>query len=124
MSRLNPRCAALIVVVMAMVMSACSSSSQPVSVMLSPSSPQAIDQGQTVGITATITNAMPSIGVSWSLTGPGSLSGLTATSVTYTPPTGILTSGQQATVTATSGADPTKKASVQITVNSPPQIPF
>jgi hypothetical protein len=117
-------CVTLFVVAMAVVTSGCSSSSQPISVVLSPSSPQAIDQGQTVGISATITNSMSPIGVSWSLTGPGTLSNSTALAITYNPPTGIITGGQQAIVTAIANADQTKKASVQITVNPPPQIPF
>jgi FG-GAP-like repeat/Putative Ig domain len=124
MSRMCSWCLPLPVIAMAMITSACSSSSQPVSVALSPSSAQAIDQGQTVGITATVTNATSPVAVSWSLIGPGTLSNPTALAVTYNPPTGILASGQQATVTATSDADQTKKASVQITVNPPPQIPF
>ncbi|MGA7916275.1 MAG: putative Ig domain-containing protein, partial [Candidatus Acidiferrales bacterium] len=63
-------------------------------------------------------------GVSWSLTGAGSLSTLTGPTVTYIPPTTNLTSSDQATVTATSVADPTKSASVQITVNPYLQIPY
>lgn len=60
----------------------------------------------------------------WSLTGPGSLSNSTGLSVTYNSPTTNLTGGQPATVMATSGADQTERASVQITVNPYPRIPF
>src|SRR5256884_7301640 len=67
---------ALFAVAVAAVTDGCSSS-PPISVRLSPSSPQTIDQGQTVGITATLTNDMSSKGVAWSLTGPGSLSNST-----------------------------------------------
>lgn len=120
------RAVALFAVAIVAVAGGCSSS-PPISVMLSPSSAKAIDQGQTVGITATVTNDTSSRGVSWSLTGPGSLSnaiGLPPTpSVTYNPPTTNLTSGQLATVIATSEADQTKSASVQITVNPYLQIP-
>jgi hypothetical protein len=49
MSRLCSCGVALFVLTMAAVMGGCSSSSPPISVSLSPSSPQAIDQGQTVG---------------------------------------------------------------------------
>jgi hypothetical protein len=114
---------ALLVVAMAAITGGCSSSSPPISVSVSPSSPQAIDQGQTVGITATVTNDTSSSGVSWSLAGSGSLSNATGISVTYNSPTSNLTSGQQATVTATSQADQTKSASVQITVNPYLQFP-
>ena len=115
---------ALFAVAMAAVTGGCSSSSPPISVSLSPSSSQAIDQSQTVGITATVTNDASNKGVSWSLTGPGSLSNSTGQSVTYNSPTTNLTSAQQATVTATSVADATKTASVGVTVNPYPQIPF
>jgi len=101
----------------------CGSSSAPISVTLSPSSAQVIDQGQTVGITASVANAN-SYGVSWSLTGPGKLSNATANSVTYNSPDGLLPGAQQAKITATATADPTKTASVQITVNPYLQIPF
>jgi hypothetical protein len=117
------RALTLFAVAMTAVGGACSSS-PPISVRLSPSSPQTIDQGQTVGLTATAANDTSSKGVAWSLTGPGSLSNSTGPSVTYNPPTTNLSSGQLATVTATSEADQTKSASVQITVNPYLQIPF
>jgi hypothetical protein len=113
---------ALLVLAVAAIMSGCSSSA-PISVSLSPSSPQAIDQGQTVVIAATVTNDTTSKGVSWTLTGPGSLSSPTGPSVTYTSPTPNLTSSQPVTVTATSVADSTKSASLQITVDPYLQIP-
>jgi hypothetical protein len=116
---------ALLVLALAALIGGCGSSSPPpISVSLSPSSPQAIDQSQTVAVTATVTNDTSSKGVSWTLTGPGSLSSSTGQSVTYTSPSTILASSQQATVTATSAADQTKKASVAITVNPYPLIPF
>jgi FG-GAP-like repeat/Putative Ig domain len=125
MSRVCLFVVALFVLGMAALMGGCASSSPPpISVSLSPSSPQAIDQGQTVVITATVTNDTTSKGVSWTLTGPGSLSSSTGPSVTYTSPTPNLTSAQQATVTATSAADPTKSAALHITVNPYLQIPF
>jgi hypothetical protein len=99
------------------------SSSPPISVNLSPSLPQAVDQTQTLVITANLTNDSSSKGVSWSLMGPGSLSSSTGLSITYTSPTTTLATGQQVTVTATSAADQRKTASLQITVNPYPQIP-
>ena len=107
-----------------MSMLGCSSSSPaPISVSLSPSSSQAIDESQTVVITASLTNDVSSKGVVWSLIGPGSLSSTTGLSVTYTSPTN-LTSAQTATVMATSAADQTKSASLAISVNLYPQILF
>lgn len=115
----------LFLVAMAAALSGCSSpSSPPISVSLSPSSTQAIDQSQTVAITATVANDTSSKGVSWSLSGPGSLSNSTGASVTYAAPTANVTSAQQATVTATSVTDTTKNASLQITVNPLPLIPL
>src|SRR5207247_9966333 len=88
---------ALFAVAVAAVTDGCSSS-PPISVRLSPSSPQTIDQGQTVGITATLTNDMSSKGVAWSLTGPGSLSNSTGPPVTSNFPTTQRTHALQQTV--------------------------
>lgn len=100
----------------------CGSSAPPISVSLSPSSSQTIDQTQTVNISATLANDFNSQGVSWALTGSGSLSGGTANSITYTSPIGNLVSAQQATIIATSVIDKTKTASLKITVNPLPQF--
>lgn len=94
-------------------------SAAPISIALSSSSTQT-DQGQSIRIMAALTNDSSSRGATWSLTGPGSLSGETTTSVTYIAPPRV-SSSQMATVTATSVAQ-TKTASIQITVNPPPQI--
>ncbi|MGB8064126.1 MAG: FG-GAP-like repeat-containing protein [Candidatus Sulfotelmatobacter sp.] len=113
---------------MAAFMGGCSNSgTPPISVSLSPSTSQAIDQSQTVTILATVMNDSSNKGLSWTLTGPGSLSSLagsSGSSTTYTSPTTSLTAPQQVSVTATSQADPTKNATLQITVNPYPQIPF
>jgi FG-GAP-like repeat/Putative Ig domain len=114
---------ALFVVATAML-AACGSSSMPIVVSLIPSSPQAIDQGQTATINANVINDASRKSVLWTLTGPGSLSNSSGSLVTYSPPTTLLTSSQQATLTAASISDPTKSASLQITVNPLLQIPF
>jgi hypothetical protein len=126
MSQMGPFSVSVCVVAMTMIMGGCSGSSRPpISVSLSPSSAQAIDQGNTVGLSAAVMNDANSKGVLWSLSGPGSLSSTTGASITYTSPTTTsLTSAAQATVTATSVADQSKTASVQITVNPYPNIPF
>lgn len=95
------------------------SSSPPVSVQLSAASQT--DQGLTVNITATVANAAGNNGVSWSLSGPGSLANPTSASVTYEAPASVV-NPETATITATSDADGTKTASAQITVNPSPQI--
>jgi len=117
-------CSTAVFVVATAMLAACSSSSTPISVSLFPSSPQVIDQGQTPGITATVMNDPASKSVSWTLTGPGSLSNSAGPSVIYMPPTTAITSSEQATVTATSVSNPMKSASLVITVNPYLQIPF
>jgi hypothetical protein len=102
----------------------CSNSAPPISVSLPASTPQGTDQSQAVALTATVANDRSNKGVTWTLTGPGSLSAPGALSITYNPPAGVLAASEKATITATSAADPTKTASVHITVNADPQIPF
>jgi len=124
MSRRRAWSALLFVGALAAAAGGCSNSGPPIMVSVSPSAPQAIDQGQTVGITATILNDNKGLGVTWSLSGPGTLSSTAGPSVTYTPPAPPLTSAQQAIVTATAVADRTKQTAVTIAVNPPPAIPF
>jgi len=92
----------------------------PISVTLSPGGSPAIDQGQTLTITATVTNDSKNAGVTWSASGGGNVASCTAgtTSCVYTAPT----SGAKitATVTATSVTDTTKYNSVNIVVSQPP----
>ncbi len=96
---------------------------------LSPSSSAAIDQSQSITITATVANDASGQGVTWSLSGPGTLKqngSLTpnVSSATYVSPTGSITTSEQATVTATSVADAKTSASMTISVNPPPIVPF
>jgi hypothetical protein len=114
--------AALVAAAMAAAVSGCSGPKPPISVITAVSA-KAIDQGDTDAVTATLTNDSTGQGVSWSLSGPGSLANATAASVTYKAPAPSLSPVQEATVTATSVADATKSASVHITVNPDPQIP-
>jgi hypothetical protein len=103
---------------------ACSCSSSPpppISVQLSASATQT-DQGQSVGITAAVANDPSARGVSWSLSGPGSLTDRSTLSVTYAAPSNGSSAAQSATITATSVADQTKMASVKLVVNPPPSV--
>jgi hypothetical protein len=105
-------------VAMILALGGCSNSpSLPIFVGLTPSTSQAIDQGQSLAIKATVTNDTSSQGVRWSTSGPGTISPLTGPSTSYISPTGTLAGPQHVTVTATSVADSTKTASIQITVN-------
>lgn len=101
----------------------CSGSKEavPVFVGLSPSMPQIVHPGGTLGITANVANDPSGKGVSWTLVGVGSLTSQSLTSVTYVAPSS-LSSAQNAVVTAASVADPTKSASLQIAVN-PEAVP-
>jgi hypothetical protein len=118
------RCCAIPIVAAGMFLSGCSNSpSAPISVSLTPSA-QAIDQNLEVAIKAAVTNDRSSKGVTWSLSGTGRLTSSTGQTIGYIPPAATLASAQQVTVTATSLADSTKSASVQITVNSIPTMPF
>ncbi len=117
-------CPAAPLVAMALVLGGCSSSPPaPIALSLSPSSSEAIDQSLSFTITATVTNDSSDKGVTWSLSGPGSLNS-NGLSATYVSPASSITTAEQATVTATSVADPTKSASLAITVNPYPVMLF
>jgi hypothetical protein len=97
-------------------------SSPPISVTLSSSSSQSLQQGNNISISATVANDISNKGVTWSLSGStcsgaacGSLTSQSTTSVTYNAPTSI-PSDIAVTLTATSVANPSKFASTVITV--------
>jgi hypothetical protein len=98
----------------------CSSgSSKPVAITLSTGATQAMDQGQTVNIAATVTNDKANAGVGWTLTsGPGALTSPTTTGVTYSANGAVGT----AVITATSVTDATKTATLTITITAVPAI--
>jgi len=95
-------------------------SSTPISVSLSAPTTQT-DQGKTIVITAKLTNGGSNSGVSWSLNGPGSLTGASNFGVTYNAPTSVV-AAVTATVTATSLQDNSKNNSLTLTANPAPQI--
>lgn len=96
-----------------------SNSGPPVTVNLtSTPSPATIQQGQTVNITASVSGPAGQ-SVTWTLTGPGSLSNQSVSSVTYNAPASV-TGNVTATVTATAVANAT--ASLIVTVTPPPPI--
>jgi hypothetical protein len=93
--------------------------------IMSPASAQTIDQGQTVSVAASVSSSNDSTinqSVTWSISGSGctgaacgSLTNQTATSVTYNAPSSVL-SNTVVSVIATSVENPSKSASIQITV--------
>jgi hypothetical protein len=100
--------------------SGCSSGSKPISVVLTPSGTQAIDLGQSVVLSAAVANDSKNAGVTWTFSGPGSLTGQAATGVTYVAPaTGT---GGAAMVTATTVSLPSATAVLTINVTAPPSI--
>jgi hypothetical protein len=97
----------------------CGSSGTPagvaITISLSPSSATVNAKG-VVNIVATVANDSSNAGVSWSLSGVGTLSNQTTTSVTYTAPATVTTTSV-ATVGATSKASSSVTASLPITVS-------
>lgn len=109
---------ALGILVCAVVSAGCSGGgSNSTTITLAPSSGQSLNPGATVTITAVVANDTNAQGVTWTLSGPGSLSGNTKTSVVYTAPATVSTS-TTATVTATSVANSTITATESITLNA------
>src|SRR5580704_3646370 len=125
--------------ILVVAIAGCAGGSPPIALTFPSGSAQAIDNGQSVNITV---NGAGTKGVTWSLSGPGSLSNQTLTSVTYNATaTGAVLPAKAtalgsaihsastsaadptATVTATSVADTSKSAAVTINITPPPAIP-
>lgn len=94
----------------------------PISVTLSPSTPQTVAEGQTLSITATVANDPANGGVNWTTTCSATACGTVSprstpsgTATTYAPPAPV-TANLTVTVTATSLTDITKSASLTVTV--------
>lgn len=111
-----------VTLLLTVILSGCGgSTSFGISVSLAASPTPTIDQGQVVTVTATVVNDSKKKGVTWSLSGLGTLSNETATTVTYVAPSSV-TTATKVTVTATSVTDTTATASIAIEVNPPPSI--
>jgi hypothetical protein len=93
------------------------SGSNSLTVTLAPASGLSLNPGQTTTITATVANDNTNGGVNWTLSGPGTLSSNTKTTVVYTAPA-TLSLTSTATITATSVANSTITATESITVNA------
>ena len=113
-------CAFVITLIAAFTLSGCGGSSKPPSVSVT-ASVTTVDGTDTVTLTATVTNDKGTDGVSWSVSGGGTLSNPTTTSATYTAPAASSTA-QTVTVTATSVADSSKTGSVTLTIPAAPAI--
>jgi hypothetical protein len=104
------------ILVWATVFAGCSGSNS-LTVTLSPASGLSLNPGDTQTITATVTNDSTSGGVIWTLSGPGTLSDNSKTTVVYTAPTELSVT-TTATLTATSVANSSVTATESITVNA------
>ncbi len=120
----------VLTILAAIITAGCSSgkSTPAVAVAISPSTAKAIDAGQQVSLTATVSNDSQNKGVTWSVSGAsctgsscGSLANVTSTAATYVAPAS-LSSNLAVSVTATSVANTTKTASVSVTDTPPPSI--
>jgi hypothetical protein len=89
-------------------------------VSLSSANTVVLQSGMTV-VNATVSNDPSNAGVSWTLTGIGTLSGSTATAVTYNAPASV-TSETTVTINASSVDFPSEKSTIQITVEPSLQI--
>jgi hypothetical protein len=90
-------------------------------VSISPSATQSLDQGQSLGFTASVSNDSSNAGVTWTVSGGGTLTNSTTTGVTYTAPATV-SSVTTAMLTAASVKSTTQTASVNITVHPAPAI--
>ena len=108
-----------LVVFVALYLSGCGGSSAPVSVSVTASA-NTVDATNAVTVSAQVLHDKNGAGVSWSVSGGGTISGSTS-SATYTAPAASK-SALTVTVTATSIADATKSATANITVPAAPSI--
>jgi hypothetical protein len=76
----------------------------------------------TLALGATVENASNSAGVTWSVTGVGTLTDVTTTTATFVAPASV-TGSATALITATSVANPVQNASVALIVLGTPVIP-
>ena len=107
-------------IVAALCLSGCGGSSKTVGVAVTASA-STVDATDAVTLTATVTNDKNAGGVTWSVSGGGTLSNTTTTSATYTAPAASSTA-LTVTVTATSVADATKTGTATIAVPAAPSI--
>ena len=93
--------------------------SQPTATVAVSTGGQSLLPGGSLQITATVTTSASNTGVTWSLSGPGSLSSTTANPVTYTAPSSGVAANTDVVVTATAAADSTATAYVPLTILPP-----
>jgi hypothetical protein len=113
-TKFRPVCLLVVgILVYSMAFSGCSGTGT-IAITLSTSE-TSLNPGQTATIIATLTNDPTDQGVTWTLTGPGTLSGNTTTAVVYTAPSTVAVA-TTATITATSVANTTITATQSISL--------
>ncbi len=110
----------LVFVGMGLGLTGCGGSSAPLSVSVTAAS-ATVDATDSVKLTATVANDKNAAGVTWSVSGGGTLSNQTSSSATYTAPAAS-SSSLAVTVTATSVADASKTSPISITVPAAPSV--
>src|SRR4029077_13337286 len=75
-----------------------------------------IEAGATGTVTATVTNDPSNKGVTWTLSGAGTLTNMTSTTVVYHAPSTPPASNTDVRITGTSVADPSKSGSTIVTI--------
>ena len=98
----------------------CGGSSKPLSVSVT-AAVSTVDGTDTTTLSATVAQDKNAAGVTWSVSGGGTLSSQTTTSATYTAPAAT-SSAQTVTVTATSVAEAAKTGTATITVAAAPTV--
>ncbi len=118
--RFAVRCLGIFVSLCILLLAGCGGSAPPPGVSVTASS-TTVDGTDSVTLTATVTNDHNAAGVTWSVSGGGSLSNTTTTSATYTAPAAT-GSSQSITVTATSVADSAETGTATLTVPAKPTV--
>lgn len=90
------------------------------SITISPAGLVFVDVGRTRQMLVTVTSDSGQQGVTWALSGPGTLSNITTTTALYT---GSMNAGDVATINATGVANPTEIASASLFMVPLPTIP-
>ncbi len=104
-----------------LALSACNSGPKAIVISVAtPTGAQALDLGQSFNITVSVSNDTLNKGVTFTLTGVGTLSNQTPTGATYTAP--AAGAGGSATITITSASDPTKMTTITTVVTAAPSI--
>jgi len=121
MPRFRPIAASALTALLALISASCGSSG-PTTITVTPSTP-ALDDGDSIVLTASINGGKSNKPVTWTLNGPGSLANSTFPSATYTAPN-ILPSlaPEQVPITVSLTSNPAVSATVTVTVNPRPGI--